>query len=182
MIIGVDKNQLIGKHGMSNRRKHLQMEKLGAELLPLRLPYGDYVLVDDDIKAVIDNLGGCENVHKKDLMKVIKLSIDTKKNLEEVVGNICSKQHERFKRELLNPLSQNAKLVILIEEPNIECLEDVYFWVNPRLKKNPYATKGTSLYKSLCTIRDEYNVDIQFCNRSDTGRRIIEILGESTNG
>lgn len=186
MIIGVDKNQLIGNHGMSNRRKHLQMEQAGAELLPLRLPFGDYIEVNYVIRQIIEERGGIENVHKKDLIGAIKLSIDTKKNLQEVVGNVCSRQHERFKRELLKPLSQNdAKLVLLIEEPEIKCLEDVYWWDNPRLKENPKATKGTSLYKSLCTIRDEYNVDIQFCSRADTGKRIIEILtkgGSRTDG
>jgi len=185
LIIGVDKNQFVGNHGMSNRRKHFQMEKLGAELVPLRIPFGDYILIDDSVQEVIDRLGGSENVHKRDLMSVIKLSIDTKKNLQEVIGNVCSKQHERFKRELLKPLSQtDARLVILIEEPGIECLEDVYWWDNPRLKDNPKATKGSSLYKSLCTIRDEYNVEILFCSRTDTGKKIIEILtkGDKTDG
>lgn len=177
MIVGVDKNQLIGSHGMSNRRKHSQMEKEGVELLPLRIPFGDYIEVTEEIKQIIDDLGGPENVHKKDLINVIKLSVDTKKNLQEVVGNVCSKQHERFKRELLKPLSQtDARLVILIEEEGIETLEDVYWWENPRLKQNPKATKGSSLYKSLCTIRDEYNVEIRFCSRADTGKEIIKIL------
>lgn len=186
MIVGVDKNQFVGNHGMSNRRKHSQMEKAGAKLMPLRLPFGDYIEVTDEVLEVIEKCGGIDNVHKKDLLGVVKLSIDTKKNLLEVVGNICSKQHERFKRELLKPLSQsNAKLILLIEEADIHSLEDVYWWDNPRLKDNPRATKGTALYKSLCTIRDEYNVDIQFCSRADTGKRIIEILekgGNRTNG
>ena len=181
MIIGVDKNQLTGNHGMSNRRKHSQMEKEGAELLPLRIPFGDYILVDDEIQKLIKEKGGTDNIHKKDLLDVIKLSIDTKKNLEEVIGNICSRQHKRFKGEMLKAA---GRLIILIEEAEIHCLEDVYFWENPRLKKNPKATKGTSLYKSLCTIRDEYNVEILFCSRSETGKKIIEILekGNTSNG
>ena len=175
MKIGVDKNQLIGSHGASNRRKHSQMEKLGVELIPLRIPFGDYILIDEDVQKVIDLQGGPENVHKKDLLKVVKLSIDTKKDLLEVCQNICSKQHERFKRELLKG---DNKLIILIEENNIECLEDVWWWENPNLKNNPRAVKGTSLYKSLCTIKNEYHVDIMFCSRAETGKKIIEILGK----
>lgn len=175
--IGVDKNQLVGTHGASNQRKHSQMVREGAELIPLRIPFGDYIKVTDDIQRMIDEKGA-ENIHKKDLLDAIELSIDTKKNLQEVVGNVCSKQHERFKEELLKA---KGRLVLLIEEADIECLEDVYFWENPRLKKNPKATKGTSLYKSLCTIRDEYAVDIRFCNRKDTGKVIIEILEGSGN-
>ena len=174
MIIGVDKNQLTGPHGASNQRKHSQMVREGATLLPLRIPFGDYILVDDRVQAVIDKLGGADRVHKKDLLDAITLSIDTKKNLQEVCANICSKQHERFKRELM---ASQGRLILLIEEPEIENLEDVWWWENPRLKTNSKATKGTALYKSLCTVRDEYGVDIRFCDRKCTGKEIIKILG-----
>lgn len=174
MVVGVDKNQLTGTHGASNQRKHAQMVQEGAHLLPLRIPFGDYIRVTDDIQALID-AKGAEAIHKKDLQELITVSIDTKKSLLEVCGNICSKQHERFKDELLRA---DGRLVLLIEEPGITCLEDVWWWDNPRAKKNPRATTGKALYKSLCTIRDEYAVDIQFCHRRDTGREILRILGE----
>ena len=176
MIIGVDKNQLVGAHGASNRRKHSQMAREGVKLIPLRVPFGDYIRVNDAIAQLIREKGA-DNIHKKDLQDLIDVSIDTKKNLLEVCGNICSHQHERFKEELIKA---NGRLVLLIEEPDIESIEDVWFWENPRLKKNPKATKGTSLYKSLCTIRDEYNVDIRFCDRKITGKEIIRILGENS--
>ena len=177
MIIGVDKNQLIGSHGASNQLKHSQMVREGARLLPLRIPFGDYIRVTDDIQTII-NERGAANIHKKDLQDIIEVSIDTKKSLQEVCGNICSKQHERFKEELKKA---NGRLILLIEENDIESLEDVWWWENPRLKKNPKATKGTALYKSLCTIRDEYAVDIRFCNRKNAGREIIKILEGKKN-
>lgn len=172
--IGVDKNQLSGKHGASNQRKHSQMMREGAELIPLRIPFGDYILIDDKVQEVIDRVGGADKVHKKDLLDAITLSIDTKKNLLEITMNVCSQQHERFKRELL---MANGRLIILIEEAGIECLEDVWWWDNPRLKVNPKATKGNALYRSLLTIQNEYNVDIRFCDRKNTGKEIIKILG-----
>jgi hypothetical protein len=175
MRIGVDKNQLVGDHGASNRRKHSQMVREGVELIPLRIPFGDYILIDDRIQNIMDRLGGASEVHKKDLESAIRLSIDTKKNLQEIAGNICSRQHERFKRELL---ASQGRMVILIEEDGIETLEDVYFWENPRLKYCPKATKGPSLYRSLCTIEKEYGVEIRFCQRKNAGREIIRILGE----
>lgn len=174
MIIGVDKNQLGGSHGASNRRKHAQMEREGVTLIPLRIPFGDYIRITDSIQELIDE-HGAENIHKRDLQNLIEVSIDTKKSLVEVCGNICSKQHERFKEELKKA---DGRLILLIEESGIERLEDVWFWKNPRLKYNPQAVKGASLYKSLCTIQDEYNVSIRFCNRKETGREIINILGE----
>ncbi len=54
MIIGVDVNQLTGTHGASNQRKHSQMMREGADLLSLRLPFGDYILIDDEIQRIID--------------------------------------------------------------------------------------------------------------------------------
>lgn len=173
MTIGVDKNQLIGSHGASNQRKHSQMVREGATLLPLRIPFGDYIRINDAIQHLID-MSGADSIHKRDLLDLIDLSIDTKKSLVEVCGNVCSRQHERFKEELKKA---DGRMILLIEEPEIETLEDVWWWDNPRLKINPRATKGTALYKSLCTIRDEYRVDIRFCNRKDTGKEIIKILG-----
>lgn len=173
MTIGVDKNQLIGSHGASNQRKHSQMVREGATLLPLRIPFGDYIRINDAIQHLID-MSGADAIHKRDLLDLIDLSIDTKKSLVEVCGNVCSRQHERFKEELKKA---DGRMILLIEEPEIETLEDVWWWDNPRLKVNPRATKGTALYKNLCTIRDEYRVDIRFCNRKDTGKEIIKILG-----
>ena len=40
------------------------------------------------------------------------------------------------------------------------------------------AVDGNQLYKSLCTIRDRYNVRFEFCEKKDTGQRIIELLGQ----
>ena len=202
MKIGVDKNQLTGKHGPSNRKKHRQMELMGAEVVPLPLPFGDYCLIDDSVQAVIDSKG--EKIAKKDFLGTVTLAIDTKKNIEELWGNVCNKSHERFKRELLKPINNNARLVILIEHgEDIKCLEDVFFFYQPEqtrykwvVKKDlcgnpvvlngkvvkdriPYTQqpiRGDSLYRALCTIRDRYNVRFEFCTRDETGKRIMEIL------
>lgn len=120
-----------------------------------------------------------------------RLIIDRKQNLQEICGNVCQ-QHERFKRELLKAMEAGIQIIILIEHgPDIKSLEDVYFWKNPRKhevrwrvvngKREKYvvsakAVDGNQLYKSLCTIRDRYNVRFEFCTKAETGKRIIEIL------
>ena len=105
-----------------------------------------------------------------------RLVIDRKQNLGELCSNICQ-QHERFKAELIRAMQANIKLIILCEHgPDIKTLEDVIFWNNPRLSKSPRATTGMQLYKSLCTIRDRYNVRFEFCSKTETGRKIAEIL------
>lgn len=61
-----------------------------------------------------------------------RLIIDRKQNLQELCGNVCQ-QHERFKRELLKAIDAEIQLVILVEHgPDIQSLEDVWFWENPR--------------------------------------------------
>lgn len=125
-----------------------------------------------------------------------RLIIDRKQNLQELCGNVCQ-QHERFKRELLKAMEAGIQLVILVEHgPEITCLEDVYFWKNPRKhevrwrvvdgKREKYivsekAVDGNQLYKSLCTIRDRYHVRFEFCEKKDTGKEIIRILGDGVN-
>lgn len=122
-----------------------------------------------------------------------RIIIDRKQNLQELCGNVCQ-QHERFKKELLKAIDAGIQLVILVEHgPDIKSVEDVYFWKNPRKhevrwkcengKRVKYvvsskAVDGDQLYKSLCTIRDRYNVRFEFCNKNDTGKRIVEILNE----
>ena len=124
-----------------------------------------------------------------------RLIIDRKQNLQELCGNVCQ-QHERFKKELLKAMDAGIQLVILVEHgPDINSLEDVYFWKNPRKhevrwkwengKRVKYvisakAADGNQLYKSMCTIRDRYGVRFEFCEKKDTGKRIVEILGEKT--
>lgn len=122
-----------------------------------------------------------------------RLIIDRKQNLQELCGNVCQ-QHERFKKELIKAMQAHIQLVILVEHgTDIKCLEDVFFWKNPRKheirwkwengKKTKYivsekAVDGDQLYKSLCTIKNRYNVQFEFCDKRNTGKRIMEILSD----
>lgn len=122
-----------------------------------------------------------------------RLIVDRKQNLSELCSNVCQ-DHERFKRELLRAMENEIQLVFLVEHgPDIKSLEDVWFWKNPRKHRviwktingkkvrtveSAKAVDGQQLYKSLCTIRDRYGARFEFCEKRDTGRRIIEILSE----
>ena len=145
------------------------VDKAGVKHFKSKLYVGDYMSLDN-----------------------AKLVIDRKQDLQELCGNVCQ-QHERFKAELVRALENDIKIVIRCEHGNdVKSLEDVFFWQNPR-KHNYYwttvngkrvrrvaskkAVDGKQLYKSLCTIRDRYNVDFLFCSKEETGRKIIEILG-----
>ena len=125
-----------------------------------------------------------------------RLVIDRKQDLQELHGNICQ-QHERFKKELLRAIESGIKIVVLCEHgEDVQTLEDVYFFYQPPVQhwrwktievngkkkkvRESYvqnAIDGKKMYRSLCTIRDRYNVDFVFCCKHETGRKIIKILG-----
>ena len=124
-----------------------------------------------------------------------RLVIDRKKDLQEICGNV-RQQHERFKKELLKAMDAGIQIVILIEHgSDIQCLEDVIFFNQPEMtrwrwktvevdskkkkvreKYQQKAINGNTLYRSLCTIRDRYNVRFEFCEKKNTGKEIIRIL------
>ena len=157
------------EHAKEWERIKGQFDTLGVQCFRSKMYVGDYQSLDNP-----------------------RLVIDRKKDLQEICGNVCQ-QHERFKAELLRAKEQGIKLVILCEHgADVKSLEDVYFWQNPRKYQirwktvngkrvkdviSAKAVDGNQLYKSLCTIRDRYSVDFIFCQKEETGRKIMEILG-----
>lgn len=105
------------------------------------------------------------------------LVVDRKQNLLEVCSNVCQ-QHKRFVNEIKRAKAAGIKIIFLVEHgKNIKSLEDVKNWVNPRLKESPLAVSGERLYKILSTLERTYGVEFRFCDKRNTGKRIIEILG-----
>ena len=148
MTIQIDTRE----HKWERARVERQLVKEGVKTVTSKLYIGDYQSWDNP-----------------------RLVVDRKKSLLELCSNV-TQGHERFRRELLKAEDVGVKLVILCEEDGVETLEDVYFWDNPRRFDSPKATTGKQLYRSLCTIRDRYGVRIEFCKKSETGKKIIEIL------
>lgn len=149
MTIQIDSRE----HKFELARIQRQLTAAGCKTIVSKLYVGDYQSLDNP-----------------------RLVVDRKKDLKELCGNVCQ-QHERFKKELIRAIEAGIQIIILCEHGrDIQCLEDVYFWDNPRLKESPKATTGESLYRSLCTIRDKYNVRFEFCTKRETGKRIMELL------
>ena len=101
--------------------------------------------------------------------------IDRKKDLQEVAGNVCQ-QHDRFVRELELANELGYRLIVLIEEPNMNKLTDVCSWYNWRRRTNKRAITGKTLYKIMKTIEEKYGIEWQFCKKSECGQRIVELL------
>lgn len=205
--IAADKGQQAGKHEV----KHNWLRQNGHELIELPLPVGDYIEITEAVQSVIDRRG--DKLKKMDFMGVVRVSVDTKKDLQEVVGNIQGKSHARFRDECILAQQNGIKLYILVEHGgNIKSLEDVANWKNPRqflyekkirkefgipkgadfqaevaelkshgakIVRGP--TTGEELYKAMVTMSEKYGVEWVFCDKKDTGKRIIELLGGALN-
>lgn len=102
--------------------------------------------------------------------------IDRKKDLQEVVGNVTT-QHERFIRELELANELGYRMIILVEEPSVRSLNEVPKWYNWRLKKNPKAVNGKTLYKIMLTISQKYGCEWMFTTKDECGEKIVELLG-----
>lgn len=104
-----------------------------------------------------------------------ELIIDRKQNLGELAGNL-STQHKRFKKELMHAAEVGTKIIVLIEDDNYNCLEDVKKW-----KSQHTELTGEWLYKTMNTMqnkKEEYDVEFRFCKKCETGEQIIKILME----
>lgn len=128
-----------------------------------------------------------------------RLSIDRKQNLNELCNNVSTvpkKEKDgkfkkdrngkimtdlaRFTDELARAKENGIKMVILCEHgKGIRTLDDVKDWDNPRLKKSPLAMSGKRLHQVLLTLSKTYDFDIVFCDKRNTGKEIIRILGGS---
>lgn len=148
MTIVEDTRNQIGKHKNIND----QIENLGHSVIRSKLIVGDYTLPI--------NQGIC---------------IDTKQDLTEVCGNVCQ-QHKRFIAECDRAEELGIKLIILVEEENITCINDIFKWKNPRHFYSSQAIKGPVLAKMLHSIEVRHGVKFEFCKKSETGKRIVEIL------
>lgn len=99
--------------------------------------------------------------------------IDTKKDLEEISGNLCNTQnHERIKREIAKARELGCKqFIFLIGDNKVKHLSDIQNWKSPHTK-----VRGYVLLKIMQTMTDRYGVRFIFCQKKDMGKQIIEIL------
>lgn len=201
MLLIEDEGQKIDKHIIKNR--YWAENLVGVVRLPL--PVGDYILSNERVRDVIGRkeTRGIK-VKKMDFLGSYNVSVDSKKDMQEIVGNICGKQHERFRDELILAQNNNIQLYVLIENTDgIKSIDDVFKWHNPRLniwvqdrsnvigyykngnpryarkQKYPKATKGPTLAKAMLSMQYKYGVKFEFCTPQESGKRILELLSEN---
>lgn len=193
MILISDKGQQDGKHAEKER----YWTKLGIEVIEAPLPTGDYILANDKVMDVISRKEqrGIP-VKKMDFLGTYNVTVDTKKDIQELVGNVCGKQHARFRDECILAQNNGIKLYVLVQNvgglikgtkdiynPTITRLEDLHKWKNPRLfvrrkgvQLYPKATRGITLMKACMTMHEKYDVEFVFCHNRDQGEMVLKLL------
>lgn len=150
-----------------------EFKRQGITFVRSKLPYGDYQSPDNpniiiDRKQNLTEL--CNNVSsvaKKDKNGKIRRYKD---------GTLMT-ELSRFTSELKGARQFGYKMIILVEHGGqIHSFEDVRNWKNPRLRESPLAMSGERLYVVLNRLILTYEFEIRFCDKRDTGKRIIEIL------
>lgn len=145
---------------MDSREKTLAVQKIlcefqaqGINCFSTKLFVGDYMIPENPL-----------------------LFIDRKQNIQEIAQNATS-GHERLKRELGRLDDIGGRMYFLIEQDRIDgkpigCLEDIILWA-PKYGD----IVGERVYKVLSAWKYKHNVDYVFCNKKNTGKEIIRLLG-----
>ena len=108
----------------------------------------------------------------------LTLIIDRKRNLNECAQNLYSPDSGRFWRELRRAHENHVKLVFLVEHgAGIRSIEDVKTWTSPY----SYKITGRKVSNEMFKTHLAYGVDWKFCRKSETGKKILEILGGAEN-
>lgn len=107
------------------------------------------------------------------------LVIDRKQNIAELAKN-CTVEAQRFKNELERAQKANSRLVILVEQNrykdrdkwvSVEQISDLIMWSNPHT-----SIRGEKVFRVLSSWVAKYDIEVKFCDKRVTGKRIIEII------
>lgn len=133
----------------------------GAEYRKEKLEYGDYMIENGP-----------------------KISVDRKQSIAELAKN-CTRESERFRREMDRAAADGARLVILVEQNRyqdrgewiqVKDISDLMRWSSPHTM-----VRGEKVYRVLYSWRSKWPIDVIFCDKRSTGRMILEILNSEDN-
>ena len=167
MTILEDSRNQTGKH----KNIHDYCNENGIRIVRTKLICGDYTLPTNQ-----------------------SICIDTKQDLGEVYNNLVQ-SHDRFARECDLAQQLGIHLIVLVEDDEIDSVENVHRWSNPRYKRYMFLKTGHEhgrflgtklpdrapidsprLQKMMETFAIHHGCEWQFCRKSETGHRICEIL------
>lgn len=191
MVIGVDKAQQDGKHIL----KHKMLQDMGNQLIDLPIPVGDYIEITPELQEVIDRRG--DKLKKMDLIGLINVSVDTKRDCEELYS--CLMQgHKRFSDSCFLAHNNGIRLVILVENlDGVTSVDNLERWKNEKRWKSYFIARkraeraGTKAPKPPCkpsqlkqimwTMHEKYGTEFVFCRPEETAQKIVEYLTSDNN-
>lgn len=184
-------------------QKHILKNKYwsdnGIEVERYRLPVGDYILANEKVEDVISRKAkrGID-IKMMDFMGTYKVCVDTKYDIQELISDICGKDHERFRDSCILSQNNGIQMYVLVENKEsqikvgrdkyitnkyVGSLNDLLKWANPRLflfrngkQRFPTATRGQQLAKACITMEHKYGVKFVFCKPEESGAKVIELL------
>ncbi|MBO7702008.1 MAG: ERCC4 domain-containing protein [Eggerthellaceae bacterium] len=162
----VDTRQHRGKHAV----KDAWWASHGVSTVRQTLDFGDYMAEGSNV------------------------SVDTKRNIDEIAQNIGGRNHKRFKNECVRARDASCRLVILVETyEGVHQVADLVSWTNGHCRMcrmcNPHAKgkcdkhgtnkpiQGARLMTAMNTMAFRYGVRFEFCRPKEAAQRICELLG-----
>lgn len=108
-----------------------------------------------------------------------QIVVDRKQSIQELAQN-CSRDHVRFRAELERAKKAGATLVVLVEQNrykdgdewrHVEDIADLMYWTSPHT-----TIRGEKVYRVLRGWMAKYPLEVRFCDKRNTGKRILEII------
>ena len=156
-------NFIILRDTRQQKEEHIikEFDKQGILHIRTGLPSADYMAVRYN--------------EEKGFYLDYSILIDTKKDIEEIVNNLCNtNSHQRVKREIFKGKELGAKeFIFLIGDNKIKSIEDIKKWTSPHTK-----VKGETLLKIMSTMAKKYGVRFMIVPKKDMGKKIIELLSK----
>lgn len=128
------------------------------------------------VRSYFDEHGIPYNIHKLDygdyMIPDSSLSVDRKQDINELASNLCTKDRRRFWNEIRNAKKAGIQIVVLCEQgEGYTTPRDVIKW------KSPYSKiTGDMVFNAMFRATAAYGVKFVFCEKAETGKRILDIL------
>lgn len=181
-----DTGQKIGQHVLKNQ----QMEQLGAKIIRSKLLVGDYMLASGG-KISIDTKQNLDEVYANNyhdhvrFTNEIKLARECDIKLIFLIEHGCGINDISDVETWINPLMDKYKKSIksllmkhgLISKFNQYSIDELFQIAKDnqvKIKKPPVSS--LQMANALRTISERYGCEFHFCNKDETGKRIIELL------
>lgn len=101
------------------------------------------------------------------------ITVDRKQDLGELLKNMCSQDKSRFWREIRRAAKEGIRFIILCEHGgSYKEIKDV-----ARYKDRYSKVTGRELMDRMYKAHIAYGVEFLFCDKRNTGKRIVELLG-----